>query len=102
MSQIQGIQAVLQWNPLKANVKIQVQAIIAEAALAARIIAMLVLAQAVTGERITEDHGAVVYGSGASVDCGLATWMLFWLLVLFGVVSWDSWEALKTGRMDGL
>ena len=56
------------------------------------LLAMLVLAQAVTGESITEDQGVVVYGSGVSVDYGLATWMLFWILVLLAVVSW---EALK-------
>ena len=56
------------------------------------LIAMLVLAQAASGERIIEDQSVVVYGSGVSVDYGLATWMLFWILVLLGVMSW---EALK-------
>ncbi|CAE7630141.1 unnamed protein product [Symbiodinium sp. CCMP2592] len=56
------------------------------------LIALLVLAQAVSGERVHEDHGVVVYGSGVSVDYGLVTWLLFWCLVLVGVLSW---EALK-------
>ncbi|CAE7207787.1 unnamed protein product [Symbiodinium sp. CCMP2592] len=56
------------------------------------LVALLVLAQAVSGERITEEQGVVVYGSGMSVDYGLLTWVLLWLLVLLGVVSW---EALK-------
>ena len=43
------------------------------------LIAMLVLAQAASGERIIEDQSVVVYGSGVSVDYGLATWMLFWI-----------------------
>ncbi|CAE7422884.1 unnamed protein product [Symbiodinium sp. CCMP2592] len=56
------------------------------------LVALLVLAQAVSGERVTEEQGVVVYGSGVSVDYGLLTWVLLWLLVLLGVVSW---EALK-------
>ncbi|CAE7367174.1 unnamed protein product [Symbiodinium sp. CCMP2592] len=64
------------------------QVMVAEAVL----VALLVLAQAVSGERVTEEQGVVVYGSGVSVDYGLLTWVLLWLLVLLGVVSW---EALK-------
>ena len=56
------------------------------------LLALLVLAQAVAGERVYEDQGVVVYGSGVSVDYGLVTWLLFWCLVLGGVLSW---EALK-------
>ncbi|CAE7623069.1 unnamed protein product [Symbiodinium sp. CCMP2592] len=60
------------------------------------LVALLVLAQAFSGERATDEYGMVAYGSSVSVDYGLLTWMLLWLLVLLAVMSsealkWIAW-----------
>ncbi|CAE7254018.1 unnamed protein product [Symbiodinium sp. CCMP2592] len=46
--------------------------------------------EAVSGERVFEEQGVVVYGSGVSVDYGLVTWILFCCAILVAVIGWEA------------
>ena len=53
------------------------------------LVALLLLSQATTGESVRDD-AVMVHGSGVSVDYGLVTSVILWLLVLGCLVFWEG------------